>query len=103
MRHVSRKFCYGAHSLWCKSRNVLFECLETIRIRSDEITVDPTFTDQNMREAIEQREVRFRRERQMQRRRHSRFGLSRIDDDDLRPMWIAADSLPKDRMSNAEI
>ena len=39
----------------------------------------------------------------MQRSGHRGFRFARIDDDDLRLMRIAADSLPKDRMSDAQI
>ena len=86
-----------------KRLDVFAEVLEFQRVCVNVAAVDPTFLDQNVRQSVEQRQVRLRRQRQMLRRRHRGLRPSRVDHDDFRLMRIAQHPLPHDRMGDAQV
>ena len=56
-----------------------------------------------LREAVEQRQVRLRADRQVERGRHRRLGPARVDDDDLRAVRVPRDPLPEHRVGDAGV
>ena len=66
-----------------KSLNEVCERVEARRVRLDEVTLHRAARDQQMRDAVEQREIGLSvAARNVQRRRLRGFGRARIDHDD---------------------
>ena len=79
------------------------KAIVTRRVRGDVGGIDPAALNQEIRDAVEQDEIGLGLERVMLRRGHRSLGLTRIDDNDLRPVFVPQHALPHDRMRNAEV
>lgn len=77
------------------------ELLEALGVGGDVVAIDPALADQDMGQAVEEHEVGFGLDGQVQGRGHRRFRLPWIDHDDLRPMGIAADPVPENGVGDA--
>ena len=83
--------------------DVLGEFIVAIDALLKERFVDPAFGDQDVGDSIEESQIGFGCDRKMLGRRHRRFGLPRIDHNDLGIVLVQENALPHDWMSNAQI
>lgn len=72
-------------------------------MRRDKFLVHPAVLDEQVRDAVEQREVGLRRDRQVQRRGHRGLGGARVEHDDFRRTAVAQHALPHDGMRHARV
>ena len=79
------------------SRDRLAQLVEAGRVRGDVLAIDQIALDQDVDDAVEQREVGARLDRQVEVGQHRRLGDARIDDDQ-RARRVRLEALPEDRM-----
>ena len=79
------------------------ELREALRAPRDVVVINPFVRDQQMSDAVEQREIALGQKRVVARCRHGRLGFARIHDDDFGLVRVEFDSLPHNRMGNARI
>ena len=86
-----------------KALDMLGKFLIAVHISLNELGVDPTFLDQDIRETVKHRKVRFWGQRKMLRRSGSGFCRPWIKDDNFGLVGIATNTLPHDGVGDAKI
>ena len=69
----------------------------------NECVIDPILFNQDACDAVQQRQIGLRHKRHVLCRVHRCFSHPRIDDNDVRSMWILHHPLPHDRMGDTQI